>query len=194
MIGAPPPRTMLDDALLLRVARMWCVIAAPLLIFYLSRQLTLGWTDGAGHPFGEDFINFWSGARLAQTGQWPTIYDLGAFHRFEESVVGASLDLYHYSYPPVAWLLTAPFGALPYFWAWALWQIGGWIAFALAVRRIAPNHAFLVALAAPAVFINALGGQNGCWTAAAIGWGLILLRRRPARSWLCSWSSRSLAG
>ena len=43
-------------------------------------------------------------------------------------------------------------------------------------------HAELVHLvvAVPAVFINAMGGQNGCWTAAIIGWGLILLRERPA--------------
>jgi hypothetical protein len=37
----------------------------------------------------------------------------------------------------------------------------------------------LLSLAAPAVFLNASAGQNGCWTAAAIGWGLILLRSRP---------------
>ena len=34
-------------------------------------------------------------------------------------------------------------------------------------------------LAAPAVFINAVGGQNGTWTAALFGGGLSLLERRP---------------
>src|SRR5258706_6960278 len=37
----------------------------------------------------------------------------------------------------------------------------------------------LLALAAPAVFINAVGGQNGTWTAALFGGGLGLLERRP---------------
>ena len=32
---------------------------------------------------------------------------------------------------------------------------------------------------APAVFINAVGGQNGTWTAALFGGGLSLLERRP---------------
>ena len=55
---------------LLAVARIWCAIAVPLLAFYWWRQFSVGWTDGAGHPFGEDFINFWSGARLAIGGEW----------------------------------------------------------------------------------------------------------------------------
>lgn len=37
----------------------------------------------------------------------------------------------------------------------------------------------LLALTTPAVLINAVGGQNGCWTAALLGGGLSLLERRP---------------
>ena len=37
----------------------------------------------------------------------------------------------------------------------------------------------LLALASPAVLINAVGGQNGTWTAALLGGGLSLLERRP---------------
>jgi hypothetical protein len=168
-----------SDDRLLAVARTWCVVMVPLLLFYWWRQVQFGLSDGAGHPFGEDFINFWSGARLGLTGEWTRVYDIAAFHEFEEAVVRAKIDLYHYSYPPVTWLLTAPFAAVPYVAGWVAWQLGGLAAFALAVRRIAPAHWVLAAVAPPAVFINALGGQNGCWTAAAIGWGLILLRSRP---------------
>ena len=171
-------RQGLDDRLL-AIARIWCVIALPLLAFTWWRQSSVGLTDGIGHPLGEDFINFWSGARLALGGDWRTVYDIAAFHRFEEAVVGGPLDLYHYSYPPVTWLLTAPFAALPYVPALIAWQVGGAAAFALAIRRIAPGHWLLIALAPPAVFINAIGGQNGCWTAAIVGWGLVLLERRP---------------
>src|SRR5258706_16321345 len=39
--------------------------------------------------------------------------------------------------------------------------------------------ALLLALAAPAVFVNAVRGQNGTWTAALCGGGLSLLERRP---------------
>ncbi|CAM5379716.1 glycosyltransferase family 87 protein [Sphingobium scionense] len=170
---------LIPTARLRRIARIWCLVAGILFLAYLVRQLRQGMTDGAGHPFGEDFLNFWSGAHLAVTGHAGIIYDLARFHAFETGIAGAPIDLYHYSYPPVMWLISAPFGLLPYPLAWAAWQLLGWGAFALAVRRLAPGHWVLVALAPPAVFINAMGGQNGCWTAAMIGWGLILLRDRP---------------
>ena len=69
-------------------------------------------------------------------------------------MVGASLDAYHCSYPPVL-LLTTP------------------------LARMAHVPA-LLALAAPAVFINAVGGQNSTWTAALFGGGLSLLRATAA--------------
>ena len=177
-------RSKLSDMLLAKerlvaLGRIWCFIAAPLLTFHVARQFQVDWTDGAGAPLGEDFLNFWSGAYLSMTGKWPEIYDFQAFHQFENSVVGGVIGLYHYSYPPVTWLVTTPFALLPYPLAWAAWQVGGWAAFATALRRIAPNHWLLLSLAPPAVFINATGGQNGCWLAAAIGWGLILLKDRP---------------
>jgi arabinofuranan 3-O-arabinosyltransferase len=37
----------------------------------------------------------------------------------------------------------------------------------------------LLSVAAPAVFINTVGGQNGVWTAVLFGGGLVLLDRRP---------------
>lgn len=164
---------------LMRVARMWLCLAVALLLAILWRQSQAGWSDGNGAPFGEDFINFWSGARLALDGRWAVVYDIAAFYAYQNSVVGAEIGLYHYSYPPVTWLLTAPFAALPYLAGWAAWQVGGWLAFALALRRGLPRHWLMLSLAAPVIFLNASAGQNGCWTAAAMGWGLILLRSRP---------------
>lgn len=175
----PAGADIANPARLRRIAFIWCAVAGVLLALYLARQFRIGLTDGLGHPFGEDFLNFWSGARLALTGRAEAVYDLAAFHAFETAVAGAPIDLYHYSYPPVMWLLSAPFALLPYPLAWALWQGAGWFAFASAARRIAPGHGLLLAIALPAVFINAIGGQNGCWTAAIIGWGLILIDRRP---------------
>lgn len=162
-----------------RIARSWCVIMALLFCVYIARQWRVGMTDGAGHPFGEDFLNFWSAARLAISGQSALIYDLARFHDFETAIVGGPIHLYHYSYPPVMWVITAPLGLLPYGAAWVVWQLGGWWAFAMAMRRLSPANGVLLALALPAVMINAMSGQNGCWTAAILGWGLILLRDRP---------------
>ena len=167
-----------------QVALLWCAVWPILLCLYLAGQVKIGWTDGVDRPFGEDFLNFWSAARLAITGQAARIYDIAAFHDYQVGVVGHPIDLYHYSYPPTLPVLTAVFAILPYPIAWLAWQVLGWLAFAGAVRRILPHHWLLVAFAWPAVLINALGGQAGCWTAAIIGWGMILLPRRPVAAGL----------
>jgi len=58
-------------------------------------------------------------------------------------------------------------------------MVAGWYAFYRALRLAMPRGALLFALATPAVFINAIAGQNGTWTAALFGGGLSLLERRP---------------
>src|SRR5674476_393924 len=92
----------------------------------------------------------------------------------------STLDGYHYSYPPVMLLLTAPFALIPYVPALFVWLSASWYAFYRALKLAMPRRGvLLLALAAPAVLINAVGGQNGCWTAALLGGGLSLLERRP---------------
>lgn len=162
-----------------RIAVIWLVAAGSLLALRLYGQTRVGLSDGAGHPFGEDFLNFWSAPALAVQGRLADIYDIARFHRFQVEAVGTPIDLYHYSYPPVMLLFTAPLGLLPYPVAWAVWVAGGWLAFATVVRRIMVKEWALYAAAMPAVFISVAGGQNGCWTAAILGGGLLLLRRRP---------------
>ena len=163
-----------------RVACCWVAVAAAAYVLDLLRQTGTGWTNGAGRPLGDDFLNYWSAANLAWHGKAAAIYDWFAFHRFEQDVVGAPIDFYHYSYPPVLLLLTAPLAALPYAPGLALWLLAGWSSFYYALRTAwaAPN-ALLLALATPAVFVNAVAGQNGTWTAALLGGGLSLLDRRP---------------
>ncbi len=61
-----------------------------------------------------------------------------------------------------------------------MWLIAGWLAFWRSLRLALPGRdGLLLALATPAVFINAYGGQNGTWTAALLGGGLCLIERRP---------------
>jgi arabinofuranan 3-O-arabinosyltransferase len=161
------------------VARCFAAAAAPIYLYDLLRQTHEHLTNGAGRPFGDDFINFWSGAHLAWHGRATEIYNPAAFHAFEQSVVGAPLDAYHYSYPPVLLLLTAPLALMAYVPGLFAWLAAGWYAFYRALRLAMPGQgALLFALATPAVFINAVGGQNGTWTAALFGGGLSLLERR----------------
>jgi hypothetical protein len=162
------------------VARSFVAAAALIYLYDLLGQTHDHFTNGAGRPLGDDFINFWSGAYLAWHGRATEIYDPAAFHVFEQSVVGASLNAYHYSYPPVLLLLTAPLALMAYAPALLVWLTAGWYAFYRALRLAMPGQgALLLALATPAVFINAVGGQNGTWTAALFGGGLSLLERRP---------------
>jgi len=162
------------------IAVCWIAVAGAAYVIDLLRQTHNGLTNGAGRPFGDDFINYWSAAFLAWHGRASEIYDWTGFHAFQESVVGASLDFYHYSYPPTLPVLTAPLALLSYVPALAAWLLAGWLCFYLALRAAGRDRGtLLLALATPAVFINAVGGQNGTWTAAVLGGGLALLEVRP---------------
>jgi hypothetical protein len=73
-------------------------------------------------------------------------------------------------------LLTTPVALMAHVPALLAWLAAGWYAFYRALRRAMPGQgALLLALAALAVFINAVG----TWTAALFGGGLSLLERRP---------------
>jgi hypothetical protein len=163
-----------------RIAR--CYVAAAMVVYVadLLRQTRDHLTNGAGRPFGDDFVNFWSGPFLAWHHRAAEIYNFDAFHAFQQSIVGEHLQGYNYSYPPVLLVLTAPLALIPYLPGLALWLSAGWFAFYRALRLNMPDgRTLLLALATPAVFINAVAAQNGTWTAALIGGGLALLDRRP---------------
>jgi hypothetical protein len=166
--------------LVLTIARSFAAAAAGIYLYDLLRQTRDHLTDGVLRPFGDDFINFWSGAFLALHGRAAEIYNPAAFHAFEQSVVGAPIQGYHYSYPPLLLLLSAPLALVPYVPGLVLWLASGWYAFYRALKLALPERgALLLALATPAVFINAVGGQNGTFTAALFGFGLGLIECRP---------------
>ena len=171
---------MPSPALIEKIAR--CYVAVTIIVYLVDlwRQTRDGLTDGAGRPFGDDFINFWSGPYLAWHQRAAEIYNFEAFHAFEQSIVGLHLQGYNYSYPPVLLVLTAPLALVPYIPGLVLWISAGWFAFYRALRLAMPNgRTLLLALATPAVFINTVAGQNGTWTAALFGAGLGLLERWP---------------
>lgn len=172
--------------LLRTVAVLWIALAATLLLDHFRTHTAVGLTAGDGKAaFGGDTINFWAGARLALEGRLDVVYDFDRYHAFQVAVVGGPIHLYHYSYPPVALLVTWPLGLLPYLAGWVVWTLAGWALFLLVVRRAWPPGPFhgldsaLFALAAPAVTMNIWTGQTGTWIAALIGAALMLLPRRP---------------
>jgi hypothetical protein len=60
-----------------------------------------------------------------------------------------------------------------------VWLATQWYAFYRVLRHEMGQGALLFALATPAVLIGTIGGQNGGWTAALMGGGLVLMERRP---------------
>ena len=60
-----------------------------------------------------------------------------------------------------------------------VWLATQWYAFYRVLKHEIGQGALLFALAAPAVLIGAVGGQNGAWTAALLCGGLALMERRP---------------
>ena len=167
-------------SLVITVARSFVAAALFGYFFDLLHQTHNHLLNAAGRPFGDDWVNYWSGGYLALHGRAAEVYDLNAFHAFQQTIVGSPLDGYHYSYPPVMLLLSAPFALIPYVPALFVWLSASWYAFYRALRLAMPGRSgLLLALSAPVVLINAIGGQNGCWTAALLGGGLSLLERRP---------------
>ena len=161
------------------IARIWAIIAGIFYCYDILRD-TGGSLTANGRPLGDDFVNYWSGAFLAWHGRVADVYNWPAYHAFQQSIVGDTVGAFHYSYPPVLLILTAPLAALPYLPGLAAWLVAGWFAFYRALRMALPGRdALLFALATPAVFLNAYSGQNGTWTASFIGGGLCLIERRP---------------
>ena len=168
-----------NPARLRLIARLWIGLAAATWLIDLLQQTREGLSNGLGRPFGDDFVNYWSAAFLAFHGRVAEVYDFAAFHAFEQAVTAQSIQYYHYSYPPVLPLLTLPLAVIPYVPALFVWLGATWYAFYRALNLTGHAHVLLLSLAVPALFISAVGGQNGAMTAALLGGGLMLIDRRP---------------
>jgi Glycosyltransferase family 87 len=172
-------RLLTDRTRLRLIAQYWILLAAALYITDLLAQTRDGLSDGAYRPLGDDFVNYWSAAFLALHGRAQEIYDFHAFHAFERSITGPNIGFYHYSYPPVLLLLSLPLALIPYVPALGVWLAATWYGFYRALKLAGGEGALLLSLATPALFVNAVGGQNGALTAALLCGGLLLLDRRP---------------
>lgn len=127
-----------------------------------------------------DYLNVWAGGRLAAAGRTDIVFDPRAYQAWLEGVFGPALDLHTWSYPPHVLLLAVPFASLPLLPGFAAWTAAT-LAFLGVVLRsagLAPPAALAVVLS-PAAVDNALAGQNGALTAAALAGGLLLAGRKP---------------
>jgi len=153
------------------------------LAIYLPLTLKHG-ADPQGNPLGCDFVVFWSASHLGLGGHAAAAYDPQMLFEVERQQALPQIDFKAQStwqYPPGFLLLVLPLALLPYFPSLLLYLLGTLAVYAAVVRSILPRPGSLLpVLAAPAVFINAGGGQNGFITAALISAALLSLQSRPA--------------
>ena len=91
-----------------------------------------------------------------------------------------NLPTHEWSYPPSIILFGAPLALMPVLPAYLVWTFGTVVLLHLAIRPLRlPTVLHLATLASPAVFINAMFGQNGALTAALLIGGMLAAPKRP---------------
>lgn len=131
-------------------------------------------------PVGADFASFWTVSWALHHGRLAAIYAPAALAGLERQMFGAAAGFYAWQYPPPALFLVYPLALLPYAGALAAWLALGLGFYLSALWRIRPRLLTLAAgVAFPAVLVTVIHGQNAFVTAGLLGWGLLLLPRRP---------------
>jgi len=156
-----------------------------------------GAIDLQGRPLGTDFSNVYATGTYVLDGNAAAAFDPVQQYARERAIFGAATQFYGWHYPPFFLFVAAALALMPYGLALAVWQAVTLGLYLLAIRAIvtiplAPPAAatspsrgeakydwLLLALAFPAVLINAGHGQNGFLTAALLGGALVVLDRRP---------------
>jgi len=126
-----------------------------------------------------DYLNIWAGGHLAWEGRLDVVFNPHAYADWLWSVFGTRLDLHSWGYPPPMLFLAIPFAWLPLVPGFLAWVAATsallWIV--LRAAGLPPAYAFAAVLS-PAALENALIGQNGALTTAALAGGLLLSPRR----------------
>ncbi len=127
-----------------------------------------------------DFTNLWAGARLALDGHVEFLFDAEGYRAALRAMFTPALPDQEWSYPPSMLIIGLPLALLPISIAYLVWTVGTLALLHLAIRPLRlPLAIHLAALLSPAVFINAMFGQNGALTAALLIGGLLAAPKRP---------------
>lgn len=158
----------------------WVLIASYVLAVAVWIGTMHGLIDAFHQPLGGDFIIFYGASSLTLQGHPLAAYDTAALLAAQRAAVpGAPAGLI-WCYPPTFLLVIAPLAAAPFALAYAAWVAVSTALYVALIRRLTDHRmALLVALAFPGFFVAALQGQNGFLTTACLGFGLLLLDRRP---------------
>lgn len=173
--------TGLLSAIAIGFALAW--IGVLVLMFYTHNWIL----DVRGNPVVTDFLEVWIAGKTTLAGHAVQAYDPKLHYAAEAAAAGHAFHGHlWWHYPPMVLFLAAALAALPYleaflFWVCATAIMYGALVYAVVRSRLAP----LAALGAPAVFLNAVCGQNGCFTAALYGGALLYFETRPIVAGIC---------
>lgn len=175
----PRPLRFFEEARLEAYGYALAIIYAVIFVhFYRAGSWIL---DVAGAPVYTDFSTIWVAGVEAVRGEAARLYDSAQFLKIQEQLLGTRPYFYpNWPYPPTMLLIAAPFGALPYLYAFLSWDSLTLAALLIVVYRIVPRpSAIPLVLASPFTAWNFLAGQNGFLTGSLLGAALLCLERRP---------------
>ena len=114
-------------------------------------------------------------------------YDWDIQKQVEVAKLGQDfVGYFAWHYPPPFLFVASLLAQFPYPVAFIGWVVVSFVPYLVAMRAIVGrNFGYLLALAIPMAFINALVGQNGFLTAALIGGTLYLIPVRPILAGIC---------
>ena len=183
--GESPASIRLDVRSLATVVAASFALTYPVCLWQMFHSG--GWIFGPnGHPSVTDFMVFWLAGCSALKGTAAAAYVPQLHHAAEAAMSGHGFaGQLPWRNSPLFFLVAAPLALLPYMWAFIVWVASSLALYSFVVWRIARvPMALILACATPAVFLNAICGQNGALTAALIGGALLTLERRPIVSGL----------
>jgi arabinofuranan 3-O-arabinosyltransferase len=181
----PAPEQAVIPAWLVRICLVLAVANLSLCgVAYVSHWWVYD-TNGLGIP--TDFINVWAAGRLVLDGLPAQAYDWDIQKQVEVAKLGQDfVGYFAWHYPPPFLFVASLLAQLPYQLAYIGWVVVSFLFFLVAMRAIVGHpFGYLLALAIPMAFINALVGQNGFLTAALIGGALYLIPVRPVLAGIC---------
>jgi arabinofuranan 3-O-arabinosyltransferase len=154
-----------------------------LYLFYFAILYRAGtWVaHKAGLPIYTDFGNAWMAGMQVLHGNAAALYDPGQLAKVQAALFAPTPYFYpNWPYPPIYFLILAPFALLTYAWAFFAWDLSTLLCCVAVVYLIVRRRtAIALTLAAPFTAWNFLAAQNGFLTASLLGASLLSLQRRP---------------
>ncbi len=141
--------------------------------------------DGLGIP--TDFVNVWAAGRLVLEGHPALAYDWDIQKQVELALLRQDFPGYFaWHYPPPFLFVASLLAQFPYSVAFISWVSVSLVPYLAMMRGIVGRpFGWMLGIAFPMVFNNALVGQNGFLTASLIGGMLYLMPARPILAGVC---------